>query len=116
MTLSVSKASWSFINTQFKYSDVTVNDTRAPVQAGTCRYKGSVEQAVGMTYYRLIQDGEDDILQTVAEQGPVVVSIDHQTRTFMVCTPDNCTSTHVSSALSQSHIYSELYIFNIQSV
>ena len=38
-----------------------------PVQAGTCRYKGSVEQAVGMTYYRLIQDGEDDILKTVAE-------------------------------------------------
>ena len=61
-----------------------------PVQAGTCRYNGGVEQAVGMTYYRLIEDGEDDILKTVAEQGPVVVSIDHQTRTFMVlCTLDN---------------------------
>ena len=39
-----------------------------------------------MMYYRLLEGGEEDILKTVAEQNPVVVSIDHRTRTFMVRT------------------------------
>ena len=42
-----------------------------------------MDQAVSMTYYRVLQEGEDEILRTVAEQGPVLVSIDHRTRTFM---------------------------------
>ena len=43
-----------------------------------------MDEAVSMSYYRTIQGGEDEILQTVAEQGPVLVSIDHRTRTFQV--------------------------------
>lgn len=53
-------------------------------QEGTCHYRGGTDKAISMTYYRLLQ-GEDEILRTVVEQGPVVVAIDHRTRTFMVC-------------------------------
>ena len=53
------------------------------LQEGSCRYRGGMDQAASMSYYRIIQ-GEDEILRTVAEQGPVLVSIDHRTRTFQV--------------------------------
>ena len=54
-----------------------------PLQAGTCHYKG---EAVSMMYYRLLDGGENEILNTVAGLSPVLVSIDHRTRTFMVNT------------------------------
>ena len=54
------------------------------LQAGSCHYRGGAQEAATMSYYRIIDGGEDEILRTVAEQGPVLVSIDHRTRTFMV--------------------------------
>ena len=54
------------------------------LQAGSCHYRGGAQEAATMSYYRIIDGGEEEILRTVAEQGPVLVSIDHRTRTFMV--------------------------------
>jgi C1A family cysteine protease len=58
-----------------------------------------MQEAASMTYYRVIQGGEDEILETVAEQGPVLVSIDHRTRTFMF----------YSSGIYNNHMCSTYY-------
>ena len=56
------------------------------LQTGTCRYKGGNDEAVSMMYYKIVDDGENEIINTVAGHSPVLVSIDHRTRTFMVNT------------------------------
>ena len=56
------------------------------IQEGSCQSQ-EMEVAASMQYYQLVEQGsEDAVMRAVADNGPTVVSIDHQTRSFMVRT------------------------------
>ena len=54
------------------------------MQVGSCKYNAD-EMVTSLRYIKYVkQDDEETLRKVVAEHGPVVVAIDHRTRSFMV--------------------------------